>query len=100
MFITIGFVSSSPPNYAAALASYNTPEGPVETSAFVSLPLESRINGIMNMVFAYGGAMIFVDFLSEMRRPWDFWKAMSCAQMLIGGVYMMFGMVVYVSMNT
>lgn len=97
VFITIGFVSSSEPNYDAAKQAFGVDPGPVETSAFVVLPLESRVNGIMNMVFAYGGAMIFVDFLSEMRRPWDFWKAMSCAQLLIGGIYMMFGIVVYVS---
>lgn len=35
-----------------------------------------QVNGIMNMVFAYGGAMIFPEFLAEMRRPMDFWKGM------------------------
>jgi hypothetical protein len=38
---------------------------------------------VQNMIFAYGGAMIFIDFLNEMKRPWDFWKAMACAQTLI-----------------
>lgn len=36
----------------------------------------SKVNGIMQMVFAYGGAMIFPEFLAEMRRPMDFWKGM------------------------
>jgi hypothetical protein len=47
------------------------------------------------MVFAYGGAMIFVDFFSEMKRPWDFWKSMACAQALIMSLYLTFGMLVY-----
>ena len=35
----------------------------------------------MNMVFAYGGAMIFPEFMAEMRRPMDFWKGMVCLPM-------------------
>ena len=39
--------------------------------------------------------MIFVEFMSEMRRPMDFWKAMACAQLFISIVYMFFGLFVY-----
>lgn len=63
IWCTVGFIYSSPPNYAAAFASSMTPQGPVVTQAIVSLPLYSKVNGIMNMVFAYGGAMIFVSIL-------------------------------------
>ena len=45
----------------------------------------------MNMVFAYGGAMIFPEMLAEMRRPWDFWKGMCCAQLLIFVAYLLYG---------
>lgn len=76
IFITMGVVAHSPPNFASALTSLGQPEGPVVKSAFVSLPLFSKVNGIMQMVFAYGGAMIFPEFMAEMRRPMDFWKAM------------------------
>lgn len=34
---------------------------------------------------------MFMAFLSEMRHPWDFWKAMTCAQLFISIVYIFFG---------
>lgn len=34
---------------------------------------------------------MFVAFLSEMRHPMDFWKAMLLAQSFITGVYIFFG---------
>jgi hypothetical protein len=39
--------------------------------------------------------MIFIEFMAEMRRPMDFWKAMACAQVFITIVYMFFGLFVY-----
>jgi hypothetical protein len=30
----------------------------------------------MQAVFSYGGAMLYCEFMSEMRRPHDFWKAL------------------------
>jgi len=95
IFLTMGFVAHSPPNFAAALASFGVPEGPVITSKFVPQTLFNKVNGIMNMVFAYGGAMIFPEFMAEMRRPMDFWKGMALAQALIFSCYMMFGLYVY-----
>lgn len=74
----MGFVAHSPPNFTAAKAAYNIGPAPIHTAKFVSLPLFSKVNGIMNMVFAYGGAMIFPEFMAEMKRPMDFWKAMVC----------------------
>ncbi len=66
------------PYIAGAQASYGTDypynNQPVMTSKFVSNPITAKVNGIMNMVFAYGGAMIFPELMSEMRRPMDFWK--------------------------
>lgn len=64
-------------------------------SAFVSQALTAKINGFQNMVFAYGGAQLFIHYKAEAARPWDFWKAMSAAQLFIGSVYMTFGLVVY-----
>jgi hypothetical protein len=39
--------------------------------------------------------MIFVEFMAEMRRPMDFWKAMAYSQLFIFIVYMFFGLFVY-----
>lgn len=88
IFISMGFVAHSPPNFAAAKASFGLDPGPIHTFKFVSLPLFSKVNGIMNMVFAYGGAMIFPEFMAEMRRPMDFWKGMvKSNSRLIGDVF-------------
>jgi hypothetical protein len=95
IFTSMGFVAHSPPNFAAAFTTYGFKQGPIIKSAFVPLPLFDKVNGIMQMVFAYGGAMIFPEFLAEMRRPMDFWKGMICAQLLICIAYLMYGLFVY-----
>jgi len=50
---------------------------------------------LMQAVYAYGGAMLFTEFMAEMRRPRDFWKGMICAQGFIYLVYIIYGSVVY-----
>ncbi|KAF8071821.1 hypothetical protein FPV67DRAFT_1667278 [Lyophyllum atratum] len=95
IFISMGVVAHSPPNFEAAKKSLNVDPGPVVTAAFVKLPLFNKINGIMNMVFAYGGAMIFPEIMAEMRRPMDFWKGMAMAQGLIFSAYLLFGAFFY-----
>jgi hypothetical protein len=110
IFISMGFIAHSPPNYEGAKNAYgdSVASGPVTTATFVGGPLYTKVNGIMNMVFAYGGAMIvglgvafdrlpcspipqFPEMLAEMRRPWDFWKGMVSAQLLIFVCYLMYG---------
>lgn len=54
-----------------------------------------QFNGINQMVYSYGGALLFIAFLAEMRNPWDFWKGMLCAQTFICIVYIFFGAFVY-----
>jgi len=49
----------------------------------------------MQGVYAYGGAMLFTEFMSEMRRPRDFIKGMWAAQVFIWAVYMIYGLCVY-----
>jgi hypothetical protein len=53
------------------------------------------INGLMQAVYAYGGAMLFIEFMAEMRRPRDFWKGMICAQVFIYIIYIIYGSVIY-----
>lgn len=49
----------------------------------------------MNIVYAYGGATIFPQIIAEMRRPMDFLKAFSIAQVVIFSVYIFYGLFVY-----
>ncbi|KAM0792676.1 hypothetical protein ACM66B_002456 [Microbotryomycetes sp. NB124-2] len=97
IFLTIGFMANSPPNIEAAIQSYGESigRGPVVVKAINSLNTQTGVNGAFNMVFAYGGAMIFPELMSEMRRPMDFIKGMACAQILITVVYLAFGITVY-----
>ena len=90
-------VHQYPPNYAASLAAYNTPQGPVIKTANwpPGLTLFDRVNGLMNCVFAYGGATLFNELMAEMRRPYDFWKGFIYAEIFIYSVYLIMGMVVY-----
>jgi hypothetical protein len=87
IFLSVGFIAHSSPNYKSAKAAYNIDAGPVVTQAFASYPFYERINGVMNIVYAYGGATIFPQIIAEMRRPMDFLKAFTIAQALIFAIY-------------
>ncbi|KAK4704241.1 hypothetical protein P7C70_g1968, partial [Phenoliferia sp. Uapishka_3] len=52
IFLSMGFIAHSPPNYASAFASYGITEGPIIVQAVVSQPVFSQVNGVFNMVFA------------------------------------------------
>ncbi|KAF8210025.1 transmembrane amino acid transporter protein-domain-containing protein [Mycena galopus ATCC 62051] len=96
IFISIGFAARTLPNYAAAFASSGLMPGPVKVTATLpGQPLFVQVNGVFNMVFAYGGAMMFPEIMSEMRRPRDFVKGMAMAQLLICSVYLMYGITLY-----
>jgi hypothetical protein len=95
LFLSVGFIAHSAPNYASAKAAYGVTKGPVVKQAFASYPFFERINGVMNIVYSYGGATIFPQIIAEMRRPMDYLKAFSCAQGLIFTVYVFYGLYVY-----
>lgn len=38
---------------------------------------------LMQAVYSYGGGMLFIEIMAEMRHPWDFWKGMLFAQAFI-----------------
>ena len=110
MFITMGVAAHSPPLYSAysSSAGYGvnpdlvTPDAqgnfpPIQHSGGLPNPgsLLGSINGLMQAVYAYGGAMIFIEFMGEMRRPRDFLKAMWGAQTFIYLCYMFYGLFMY-----
>lgn len=106
MIIVMGLVANYPPNYGALSASFGPEYGtPAPIQTFAGTPPNglatggsgfiASVNGAMQAVFAYGGAMLFPAFMAEMRHPMDFWKGMICAQGFLTAVYLIFGMVVY-----
>jgi hypothetical protein len=82
----------------AANGQFNIQPGdPIRTSAG-ALPgttFITQVNGLGQAIYAYGGAMLFVEFMAEMRKPFDFWKGMIFAQSFIYFCYMFFGLFVY-----
>ncbi|POS75708.1 transmembrane amino acid transporter [Diaporthe helianthi] len=106
MFFVMGLVAHYPPNFGALSASFGPDFGtPAPIQTFAGTPpvdlatggsgFVASVNGAMQAVFAYGGAMLFPAFMAEMRHPMDFWKGMICAQTFLTSVYLIFGMVVY-----
>ncbi|TGO37010.1 hypothetical protein BHYA_0108g00060 [Botrytis hyacinthi] len=104
IFICMGVVANSPPNYATVQASFGDSfSGPVVR--YANTPPSGKatggdgftgsLNGLNQAVYSYGGAMLFVAFLAEMRHPMDFWKGLICADLFIYFVYMFFGIFVY-----
>ena len=72
-------VFHSDPNYDAALANNAAERGPKVTTAGPpeGVAFEGQVVGLMQAVYSYGGAMLFVEFMAEMRRPYDFWVSNS-----------------------
>jgi hypothetical protein len=101
----MGVAANSPPNFDATEASFGPSfaEGPIQT--FAGLPPDGMasggggfigpINGLNQAVYGFGGAILFFNFLSEMRHPWDFWKALLVAQVFIYVCYLFFGIFIY-----
>ncbi|PQE18786.1 transmembrane amino acid transporter protein [Rutstroemia sp. NJR-2017a WRK4] len=105
LFICMGVAANSPPNYDTVEKSYGPNFGPGPVHRYAGTPPAGKasggdgfvgsLNGLNQAVYSYGGAMLFVAFLAEMRHPWDFWKGLLCADIFIYVVYMFFGLFVY-----
>ncbi|KAH7311499.1 putative amino acid transporter [Stachybotrys elegans] len=112
MFITMGGASHSPPNYTGASQAAGASIGdgssvapdphtgvypPVMTTGGLppSPVFYGSVSGAMQAIFAYGGAMVFPEFMAEMKRPKDFLTAMWCAQAFIYVCYMFYGLFMY-----
>ena len=97
IIFSMAIVAHTNPNYVAAEAQYNITAAPVVTTAGppAGVAFEGQLVGLMQAVYSYGGAMLFVEFMSEMKRPWDFWKGMLFAQVFIFAVYLIYGLFVY-----
>lgn len=110
IFITMGVAAHSPPLYSASASSAGYAVNPalvtpdqagnypkVQHSSGLPDPSNfgASVNGLMQAVYAYGGAMIFIEFMSEMKRPRDFLKGMWGAQIFIYCCYMLYGLFMY-----
>ena len=96
-------MSKTPPNYVTIHAAFpqilpdvNNPS-PIRTQANLpsGLTFQDNINGLMQAVFSFGGATLFPNLLSEMRRPFDFWKGLLCGEIFIYLAYLIYGSACY-----
>lgn len=112
MFITMGGAANYAPNYTGASQAAGNSIGngssvkpdPL-TGAYPhvtttgGLPKSpdfyGAVSGAMQAIFAYGGSMIFPEFMAEMKRPKDFLTAMWSAQAFIYVCYMFYGLFMY-----
>ena len=110
MFITMGVAAHSAPLYSGvgSSAGYSVDPNSVNPNAAGVYPAVTHsaglpnpanfgasVNGLMQAVYSYGGAMLFVEFMSEMKRPYDFLKGMWGAQFFIYICYMLYGLFMY-----
>ncbi|PRT55647.1 N amino acid transport system protein [Wickerhamiella sorbophila] len=97
--ITMVAAATTTPYYSIFWANYghDYPYNTTDILRYAITPgtLSTRIAGMNNMVFAWGGATIFCEVMAELKRPMDFWKGMICGQALILVVYLFFGLFVY-----
>lgn len=54
-----------------------------------------RADARVNMVFGWSGLMIFIEFMNEMRKPYEFVKSFCGAQLLVLIIYLVYGCYVY-----
>lgn len=105
LFICMGVSANSAPNFVATQASFGDSFGPGPIHRYAGTPpagmasggsgFVGSLNGLNQAIYSYGGAMLFIAFLAEMRNPFDFWKGLLCADIFIYICYMFFGLFVY-----
>lgn len=104
MIIVMAVVTRTPPNFVATQGSFGDAFGPGPVKTFAGTPPDGlasggsgfigSLNGLNQAVYSYGGCMLFVAFMAEMRHPWDFWKGLILATAFIYSVYIFFGIFV------
>ncbi|ODV82932.1 hypothetical protein CANARDRAFT_10025 [[Candida] arabinofermentans NRRL YB-2248] len=94
LFVQMGYMGK--PNYANALSLLGLEEAPVMKYAFTpNQPLIDRVVGASNIAYVFAGSIVFPEIISEMRRPWEFWKSLLVAEGCILVIYLLFGNYVY-----
>ncbi|KAB8303504.1 hypothetical protein EYC80_004916 [Monilinia laxa] len=93
----MGVAAHSAPNYDAVFQSFGIAKAPITHTVWIpsGSTFDSQLSSAMQIVYAYGGAMLYCEFMAEMKRPLDFIKAQFVAEIFIFLCYLIFGLVVY-----
>ncbi|KAH8814916.1 amino acid transporter-like protein [Xylogone sp. PMI_703] len=94
IIFTMAVACNSGPNFTV---QPNNPPGPIEHTVWIpsGSGFDSQLGAAMQIVYAYGGAMLYCEFMAEMKRPLDFIKAQFVAEIFIYVCYLIFGLVIY-----
>ncbi|KAG0690276.1 hypothetical protein C6P40_003390 [Pichia californica] len=96
LFVQLGYIGHSEPNWGNALSVLGIEKGIIETFGITpDQSLMNKVVAICNISFVFAGSIVFPEVISEMRRPWEFWKSMCLAQILILVVYLIYGNYIY-----
>lgn len=96
LFVQLGFIGHSEPNWANAESILGIMKGPIETFSIVNgESLFYKVVAIANISYVFAGSIIFPEMISELKRPWEFWKTLILAEFIILAVYLIFGNYIY-----
>lgn len=96
LFIQLGYIGHSEPNWANALSVLGIPQGPIETYGITpGMSLMNRVVAIANISYVFAGSIVFPEIISELKRPFEFWKTLISAETIILIVYLIFGNYIY-----
>ncbi|QSZ34052.1 hypothetical protein DSL72_005632 [Monilinia vaccinii-corymbosi] len=97
ILMTMGVAAHSAPNYEAVFQSFGIAKAPIAHTIWIpsGSTFNSQLSSAMQIVYAYGGAMLYCEFMAEMKRPLDFIKAQFVAEIFIFLCYLIFGLVMY-----
>lgn len=96
IFATMAIISLSGVNLQAAQQQNGLIGSPaIMHSVLSNFDFSTKVVAIMQMVYAFGGHVIFVNIIAEMRHPMDFWKGMILAEFIIFATYLVYGVFIY-----
>lgn len=93
LFVQLGYVGGgAEPNWENAKNLLGLNKAPIMTYGITpNQTLVDKIVAISNISYVFAGSVVFPEIISELRRPWDFWKSMISAQSVIFCTYMIYG---------
>ncbi|OUM51748.1 hypothetical protein BVG19_g871 [[Candida] boidinii] len=95
MFVQMKYLFEYLPNYANAETLLAIDKGPIIVTAVASGNIIGKFAAMTSLAYVFCGSIVFPEIISELKRPWDFWKCAFLAQAFILIVYLIYGNVIY-----
>ncbi|KAH3667503.1 hypothetical protein OGAPHI_003152 [Ogataea philodendri] len=93
LFAQLGYFGE--PNWENAKSVLGVDRGTVHAYAVAHQGFVAQLVSVTSLSYVFAGCLVFPEILSEMKRPWDFWKSMLLAQSCILVIYLLYGNFVY-----